>query len=72
MGVTEEEKMALALHNATLQAVPYNALDVVSTAPLSTTLPSSFNKLFSIHVHLAPIFRQITAAEVPRLGRELA
>ncbi|CAG0896030.1 unnamed protein product [Darwinula stevensoni] len=28
MGVTEKEKMDLALHNATLQAVPYNVLDV--------------------------------------------
>ncbi|CAG0899412.1 unnamed protein product [Darwinula stevensoni] len=28
MGVTEEEKMDLALHNATLQAIPFNVLDV--------------------------------------------
>ncbi|CAG0903709.1 unnamed protein product, partial [Darwinula stevensoni] len=29
MGVTEEEKMDLALHNATLEAIPFNVLDVL-------------------------------------------
>ena len=64
MGVTEEEKMDLALHNATLHAIPFNVLDVVRLAFASYPFHQVSPEI--IHLHTVLIFPGIVAAEVPR------